>query len=527
MLRAGYGYDILFGNPQSKGKGDPGYKELIFDVSNHSEGQSLDGYIVPNGITAADADSCESEFHFHAMTGSNAYSKGLQQSVSIGAGFTGTAFSLSAGYQHFYEETANTSSLFTSSSAQCSVYRATLNAPYSLPSFTANFEEEIKNMPSTYSPSSPSNKAFFYDFMNLYFGTHYLIEIELGGMFGAQYKMSEYAFSSFASSNLSISGSCNYAAQDSFDFAGMTRTEQTEATDFESVTEDNEIWYIGGRFPANGTWQEWAATLKNSSMPIVITLDEISNLLTTSNFPNDKEIENKQKALKAAINGYCIEVSMDPNYNKSLTVLCDGFPPDKAMPPLSIFGGSYSDDKYGIYNPYTDGINCPAEFKAFAWIQYNYDHNMKQYVCINETQLHHYKRDAMGYFGGMYGKITRNNNSTACLFENPWTDDCSCGEGMKHTEATTWINAETDHYRGYVCYNESVKIGRTILGGFFQTGHIEIANVYTNTQSCPANYLPFQVAHFHCDGHFGEKGQTCDLWMCTNNVYKLNQKENE
>ena len=49
-------------------------------------------------------------------------------------------------------------------------------------------------------------------------------------MFCAEYKMSEYGFSSFASSNLSISGSCNYAAQDvdSFNVSGMSKTQKTE-----------------------------------------------------------------------------------------------------------------------------------------------------------------------------------------------------------------------------------------------------------------------------------------------------------
>ena len=93
--------------------------------------------------------------------------------------------------------------------------------------------------------------------------------------------------------------------------------------------------------------------------------------LKIAQFPSDKEIGDKKKALQQAVADYCAQVSMDSSYNKSLTILYDCFPPDKALPAVSIFGGSYPDNKYHIYNPYTDGINCPAEFKAYTWFQYN------------------------------------------------------------------------------------------------------------------------------------------------------------
>ena len=51
----------------------------------------------------------------------------------------------------------------------------------------------------------------------------------------------------------------------------MSKTQKTEAMDFTDVTEDQTIWYVGGRFPTNGTWQEWQTTLANSSMPTYVS----------------------------------------------------------------------------------------------------------------------------------------------------------------------------------------------------------------------------------------------------------------
>jgi len=512
----GYGYDILFGNPQSKGEADPGYREAIFDLTNHSAGATLNGYIVPNGISASMADSCDSQMQYQAIAGANAYSKLLDKSVYVGENGN-SSFSLSVGYQHIFKMTANTSYLYTASYTQCSVYRATTNAPFALPAFTPNFYESIVHMPTTYDPTDASNEAYFYDFINLYFGTHYVLNAELGGMAGAQFRMNEYAFSSYSSSNLSISLSCEYAAQNTFDFAGMTKVQRQEAMDFQSATEDQETWYLGGRFPENGSWQEWATTLKNDSMPIVISLAPISALLTAYNFPDDKDIEDKRTALEAATNGYCEMVANDAHYNSSLTVLCNGPPPDKPLPAKSIFGGTYPDNHYGIYNPYTAGINCGSGFTSFPWITYEFDNKMLQHFCVNDTQLKDAGEDAMLYFGGLYSVSVKSGKSE-CVQSNPFTKKCACAEGMSSAVATK-VNDGSTVVQGEMCYNATTEMGQTMLGGFYQTGEVQVKNVYTQTTSCPAGYLPYQVSHFHCDGK--NKGDVCDLWLCANNVYEL------
>ena len=96
-------------------------------------------------------------------------------------------------------------------------------------------------------------------------------------------------------------------------------------------------------------------------MPIYYKLQPITDLLTTSFFPDIREISEKQSALKSALDDYCSNLAITSD------IACDGYPPDPAMPGPSIVQGFYANGQGDPepVNPYTKGLKTSVSGLIF------------------------------------------------------------------------------------------------------------------------------------------------------------------
>ena len=350
------GYNIMFGNPHTTGNVDKGISLPIWDLSNVSNGQTYNGYSVPNGVTKpVPASTCTQDFTFNAVSGANSFSKSLSSSTSFDVKIFKAAFSASADYQTVYTQTSKNKMVVTSSYTQCAVYSASLKLPNTPPTFDENFYLEIEQMPNEYNNKNESNLQFFYDFFTKYFGTHYISQITMGGIFGTLSSMESFSYSTFSSSNLDIKTSASYSTIGASAAASsMNDKQKNESADFNSITKSQEIFNIGGNLPASGDWSLWQSQLEAKPMPIYYALQPIPGLLKSQYFPKIKDISKKQSALQSALNDYCSILAKNNSFG---VIDCNGYPPDPAIPGESIVKGFYTSNiDNEPKNPYTNGI---------------------------------------------------------------------------------------------------------------------------------------------------------------------------
>eukprot|EP01084_Bolivina_argentea_P193422 331838_1 len=507
-----YGYNIIKGNPHTTANSDIGWLHPLFSIHNFSDNNVWNNFIVPNGINVISASTCDGTSSYSSITGTNSYTSSLDESVSVSGGYAGAKFSASTDYQNVYKQTTSNHLVYASAYYKCAVYTASLNFPFDIPSFTANFYDEVDVMPVQYDPNNETTVSYFYKFIDEYFGTHYVKKITMGGIFGQLSNMNSYNYSKYTSSDLTISVSASYSALGASAAASsMTNTSKQEANSFDSVTNHQSVFNIGGNIPSDGNWAEWQKTLISSPMPTYFELDTISNLITSQYFPDIEQIGLKQSALQSAISAYC---SLFALYNPSLSIPCNGSAPDPALPLSSIFGGIYVSiaDANQPPNPYTKEFNCKYGFEP---IESAVIHPAKSggsaffpiYTCINTTQNKH---DNMNYFGGMFMNYT-DPNKVPYFVPNYFTGGYSCPQGF-----TTQRISE---FSTYYCYNASTPYSSSIIGGFYAASSDSrciINNQYTKTGSCPYGFTAYLIASFFC-----WNPNTSKLYICLSNHKNL------
>eukprot|EP01084_Bolivina_argentea_P263806 446643_1 len=534
-----HGYNIFFGNPHTTGNVDSGIAGSIFDLSNISNGRTYNGYFIPNGVSVLGASTCVQEFTYNAVTGVNSYSSTLTESAKVDMKVFNAPFSASTEYQKVYNETTTTSSTYTSTYTQCACYSAQLQAPYALPEFGENFIGAVKNMPLFYNNSDAANLQYFYDFFTKYFGTHYITQITMGGIFGTLSSMDSFSYSKYSSSNLDIKTSAKFSVlKVSGAASSMTKEQTQQADDFNSILISQSIFNIGGDLPTNNSAAAWQQSLSIKPMPTYYAFDTIPHLLTTLNFPNDENIKSKQSALQSALDDYCRLLSTNDTFGK---IECSGYPPDPSIPGMSIIKGFYgSNANNEPSNPYTSGYNCNEGYTpilAGNFLSPSGEYNA--FYCVNTTMNKH---DALNYFGGFY-EICRwtSDHKYACQHENYFTGDCSCpvgytqqlsGTGMseKHSPSCMSNSAGGSDAYLYLCYNASVPLSKSIMGGVYGVSNNKGAcgddnkiNPYTNTHSCPVGFSPY-LFQFTCCYEDGGCPTRYSWYICLNNIYAVGVK---
>eukprot|EP01084_Bolivina_argentea_P033272 61563_1 len=526
------GYNILYGNPQTTANKDPGYLQAIFDVSNCSEGHKFNGHEVPNGVTVVGVSTCSLSFDYSSVTGANSYQNTLKKTVSFSGELWNASFGVSRDFRTVYNETKSGEHVYTSTYCKCGVYNAQVNIPNNLPVFTQNFITEVQKMPNYYNKNDNKTVHYFYEFFTHYFGTHYIKEILMGGIFGQITELKSFSYSQYTSSNLEITTSAEYSALLASGAATSLNSEQKEtAEDYKKVALKQNVFNIGGNLPSDGDASEWQKSLENTPLPIHLKLESITQLITKTNLPTVHNVTQKQKALEAALDNYCSELN---HMNPSFELHCKGYPHDPKTPPSSIYGGMYADPKYEPsepYNPFADDkYTCSGDFIPMesGWLQGYYEGAqtfVHQYVCMKKDL----KEDPMHYFGGIY-QISEYIQKflpakTSCVANAYMTHNCTCTKGFKSVLIGTQKITHYPPINQYFCYNESyTTASKTVIGGFYQTGQYVVNNEYSKIAKCPGGFEPHKVGYYCCDFviDFPQHCQYwCEQYICENNVYSV------
>ncbi|KAM7438653.1 hypothetical protein ABFA07_011865 [Porites harrisoni] len=216
----GVGYNLLKGNPEggdlSNGGIDPGLLftrkvfKLSYDTNKLSVGQQ---YMIPDQVSFAPRSSCVTTTKKEVISGSKSYQKKLAVDVSANGGYESdlwnVAFTLSSNFEKMTKETSTYNNVFYEEKSVCNRGRARYQldlAPIKKFPVSEDFAAAVCGLPDQYSERT------YYQFIERW-GTHIVVEVELGEKTIERSKSSRTEFTKYAMNNLKGSVSAEGAFQ--------------------------------------------------------------------------------------------------------------------------------------------------------------------------------------------------------------------------------------------------------------------------------------------------------------------------
>jgi hypothetical protein len=320
------GYDVLFGNPKPTGDGvhiDPGFRQAVFAADYTEHILSDDNrYSLPKGTQAKSCSgSCSLSFDSSEITGAKSYQNSLEVAVSTSVSYKSVKFkakfSASTDYKHVEQGSSKERHLFTHSEASCCAYTAGIET-YTPPPLDLQFITAVKTLPLEYDQSA------YAEFIHT-FGTHFVTEVTMGGLFGQQSEITEKSWSKMVQDGLDIKTAAKFSGYGATAKATFEReTEEKMASEFASQCENQQLYTIGASPPEDHKVETWAQKTLTDPQPIKMKIESIDNLFDERYGNADDQIrENVRTALK----DYCQKL-MDEGVVQS----CEA-PGDDPLPP--------------------------------------------------------------------------------------------------------------------------------------------------------------------------------------------------
>jgi len=221
-------------------------------------------------------------------------------------------------------------------------------------------------------------------------------------------------------------------------------------------------------------------------------LTSLADLLTSTAFPHDGAIADKQASLRLALADYCEYVA------KNLTELSSCDPPvDPApvVPPERFFGGMFQVDDCGtnnVKNPMTGDLNCPTGFEIVTAARLTAPEGSACGALQSFCVLPASERSPQPTFGGTF----QLDDDGRQAYPNYITGSNNCPGGFNALRMERTLQPESNVGSWlYICLAPFVP-GKSQLGGFYQLSDLgctdNVVNPFTGGPSCPQAYGAMQ-----------------------------------
>ena len=285
-------------------------------------------YTLPDGLTAAPDVSCITSFTSTTME--NSYD--LQKSLDVHAstrgkvGIIGVSFSASGGYKSAMSMMSSGKFKVILSSAHCHYYFTKLNK-HQPPRFSQEVVDWIEKVNQTYRRTGQLDPKSLTSFVE-YFGSHVTEEALYGARFTYKHKMMSEKHENSKSKEISMSleAEANLGSLLSLGGGfGMTSKQKEKAKAFQEKVETTTI-SVGAPPPYNGDAMQWASTVKETPVPVKVSLLPIYSIfsdhfIATYNL-DDRLVVKIRDGLQRSLGTYCLSLlseGMDAQcFDKSL-----------------------------------------------------------------------------------------------------------------------------------------------------------------------------------------------------------------
>ena len=311
-------YNIFKGNPASTKGLDPGFTlRNVYSLTYEQGQETSDGrYSIPDFTHITSSSVCSFQFQSSTTQNTASYTKSLQVHVDADFSGWGASFSASADYNDIHSGIISSQKIYVSSHATCEAYIAFI-PPLESTSTTGiinpAFQKDVYNLPVQ------GDNDMYFSFIDKW-GTHYAYSLRMGGRYGVRSSFLSSNYIDMAASGLDISAAAGYSGAYSINANLTTDMQKKQSKQYDQHRSDYQVYQIGGTPLVSQESEDpsfqWAQTVTDNPLPIHYSLQQLSNILTAINFPNDKNIAVKQENLQEIIKEYCLS-KLDIN-----TTLC-------------------------------------------------------------------------------------------------------------------------------------------------------------------------------------------------------------
>lgn len=290
----GRGYDLFHGNPKSKTRSDPGFRQPIFQLSYSQNRMSADGYRVPDNIDYAEFNSFIFNFYQNEYTGMQEYQKQLKTSANFDYNgiFAKASFTSNTEFNEVKKNTEN--HVVIEANAKSERYTLSMNLFNMLP-ITATFQKAVLDL--------YHNLADWNQFFQVY-GTHFIYKTIVGGRASYQYKLSTRDYQELRHLNVDVKLAASYKMAS---FSTQVTYDEKKVEAFQKrVTEINKIW-MGGEPQAEDDFIKWSESVRTNPVPIYYELKDLSFLFTSANFPtlDYNQLQILREIYYSRVENYC------------------------------------------------------------------------------------------------------------------------------------------------------------------------------------------------------------------------------
>jgi len=323
--------NIFYGNPApTQGSVDPGFRGQIFDARYHGDATTPDGrYFLPEGLSVHSCDNaCSLHFEVTSIQGAHSYSSELSIKAGVGFAGFGARFSASADFARIEKGAEEHHNLYTFAEAKCCSYRVFKNS-FKAPPLTENFRAAVEGAPEEYDPD------YYFRIIDE-FGTHHLLDVTLGGLYGRESTFTNESWQRMISSSLSWAVSAGYDGLFSINASLANNNTREDAQAFNAFRSTFTEFSIGTKPPRSGDARDWVQETITNPMPYAMNLQNISFLFSSAICGNMSGLAAKKANIERALDEYCNK--------KLLTEMridsCDAPSPDPPLPePYNICFG--------------------------------------------------------------------------------------------------------------------------------------------------------------------------------------------
>ncbi|KAL4472669.1 hypothetical protein ABPG74_018618 [Tetrahymena malaccensis] len=308
----GQGYNIFTSNPHSSQGLDPGYQNVAAINLTYAGNlwQNVNperNYFVPNGVSLSQQKSCTMSFTAKQVSSMIDYTSSLDASVSIRGTFFGGRFRASVDYQSMQNDMANQSYQYIVSHSSCSVFQLDIiDSPTYHPQFTNDILINLLQLSQIQNNTNNTEANAYYDFYDTW-GTHVVTSVDLGSLFGYNFKMLKTDVQSMQQQGIDVSASATL-----FNVRGRTNT-QLEQNNLNSFSQSIQSWTsysIGATPDLNNDPANWATQTLTKPMPIQSSIIPYHEALKTftqggNSILSQDQIMQLYPKLRLYANSYC------------------------------------------------------------------------------------------------------------------------------------------------------------------------------------------------------------------------------
>ena len=174
----------------------------VFDLTYDEKRTTADQkWFVPDILDVLPSSACSYKASSKAVHGASSYFDSLEVDATVSGGAFGFAFSASTDYQKVKQGTAQSDTVYTSSTALCSVYHSKVK-PFTKLKLSDDFINGVNSLPAEMDKNP-------YALFTQTFGTHYVKEIGMGGKSTRFSSFTSSAYSNMTSSGIDVTAAAS------------------------------------------------------------------------------------------------------------------------------------------------------------------------------------------------------------------------------------------------------------------------------------------------------------------------------